>query len=85
MRAEQWRCVTDKVITIEQAYAVTHVLPFHVYFHYNAFKWTVSVKAAQIEMNESDRRPHGRKNSARTKELHTDDGTSHERAITSPS
>ena len=25
MRAEQWRCVTDKVITIEQAYAVTTI------------------------------------------------------------
>ena len=25
VRAEQWRCVTDKVITIEQAYAVTTI------------------------------------------------------------
>ena len=25
VRAKQWRCVTDKVITIEQAYAVTTI------------------------------------------------------------
>ena len=25
VQAEQWRCVTDKMITIEQAYAVTTI------------------------------------------------------------
>ena len=49
--AEQWRCVTDKVITIEQSGLCCNDYPI--------------VKAAQSELNESDGRPHRRRNSVR--------------------